>query len=156
MEYLVDVINELEAEREELLDKKEHNLSLIRSYDERINYYRYVIGSYNWGIKFRQVSIETYNRMLNLSSPRYNLFSLVNSSTDDYIEGHVLKLEREIDEIKSSQKTVKSGLLLAFKGKYSLEVQNKQIDIRLDQIDEEIAINNPQASGKVYKKERGK
>lgn len=158
MEQLIYLINELEEEKEKLLIEKEENLKIIESLDKKIDYYKYIIGRYDWGIKSRKKQLESYNNILDFSKGHHSLFSLhlYDDPMESYIENRVDKFEEEIKDIVSSRKLIHVLLSVVKKNQNDLKESNEQIDLRISEIDKEIDFKcNSESCEKVYKLERG-
>jgi len=160
MEYLIDIIKELEVEKENLLNEKEKNIQEIKHIDKKIDYYKYVIGQYNWWQKIKQGQIESYRNTLEYSSSGSSLLSLTSffpsNRLDLYIESRITKLKMEKAEIEESKNKIVKCVVSFLKAKNILESRNEQIDLRLVEIDREIDLkNNTDVTEKVYKLERG-
>lgn len=160
MECLIDIINELEVEKEKLLIEKEENINEIKRHNDRIGYLKYVISQYNLGQKIRKQQIESYNRILDYKEAHsYSLLSLLSfplgNEDDLFIESQISKLKIENEELDLSKKIIISDVTSLKKDKNDLKKRNKQIDLRILEIDKELDFNNHESYEKVYKLERG-
>jgi len=140
MEQLVSLIEELELEKEKLLEQKEENLQQISDCDRKINHLKYVISSYNVGIKWKHQQIETYDRLSELIEKpcTMNLFSFHFYNEEDMHGDIIKRLKSEIKDIKASKKEVCVLLWFTRKKQRLLKENNKQLDLRISAIDEEI------------------
>lgn len=159
MEQLMDVIEELEKKKAELLDRKEDNIREIEKCDDKIAYLSYIITQYNWGQKVRREHIRSCKTLLDMNvSHNNNLLSFYSfdGNLDAYIESRISRLEEENEELESSKSVVAVQILAYRKEKILLNSKNRDIDLKILDIDSEIEFKKVgRSSDKIYKKERG-
>lgn len=159
MDYLEVVIEELKREKQTLLAKKNKNLEKIEEYEEKIKYYTYLYNQYKQDSINYGIFMNSLKKTSQFSKKEKSLFEipdlsllLSGPSLNILIEERYSDLKRR--KLKSDKKKAKAEKCLdyyIFKTS-SLQEENKDIDIRVEEIDIELEKKQNRIENKILRK----
>ena len=145
-----NTINELLKEREELLKQKEQNKDRIKECESKIKYYIWCYDMCTSRINQNKLNIESYNRIIKYEKRGEALFNIpsVFSFSEEYYHNRILDFKLEIQKIEKDKETLKEPMTLYTSLMSALLIKNREIDSRLNTINEIINNEKPKIKTK--------
>ena len=150
MDEITNTLNILLKEREELLKQKEDNKDRIKECESKIKYYRWCYEMCTSRINQNKQNIESYNRIIKYEKRGEALFNIpaILSFSEEYYHNRILDFKLEIKKIEKDKETLKEPMTLYTSLMSALIIKNREIDSRLDIINEIINNEKPKIKTK--------